>query len=175
MTEISVIQKYKNVRQSEFHFKSVIEVMKSARERSPFGVIEMTQDGMKSFGEHTSHYFKKTIKMGIGLSIYRMLGFWIILVFIQLQFGSSTVQKMSKFEIIKKLTRELSLRYSSKYSGMLPLKPGKVADAKVLINKIMSLKNFSCFMMASLGLKMYHQRVNVINWTVLFCGFCAFT
>ena len=40
------------------------EVMKGARRRNPFHVHEMPQAEIKAFGDHTSSYFKKSIKSG---------------------------------------------------------------------------------------------------------------
>jgi len=96
----------------------------------------MTQDEMKGFGEHTSRYFKKTIKNGkksFNIQNARILDYssahpaevWV-------KYGAED-EEWSKFEIMKKSTRELTLPSSSKHSGMLPLKPAKVTDVKFLV------------------------------------------
>jgi len=74
--EILVVQKYKKHKIKQVYTSNQwYEVMKSAMKRSPFDVVEMTKIKWKALGSTHLAISRRPLKMGINLSIHRMLKF----------------------------------------------------------------------------------------------------
>ena len=109
--------------------------MKMARKRIPFEVHEVTQEEVKSFGAHLLPFFKKSVKSGrksLHIQHSRVLEYsrshpqqvWV-------KYGNNE-EEWTKF---KKNAKELTLPSGQKYAKPLPVKPAKLKDVKVLVEK----------------------------------------
>jgi hypothetical protein len=114
------------------------DIMKSARKRNPFEVHKVVQEEVKDFGAHLMPYFKKSIRSGkkaLRIQNSRVFDYshshssliWV-------KYGIED-EDWSKFDILKKNARDLTLPLGRKYTEPLPVKPAKISDVKTLVQK----------------------------------------